>query len=645
MLTYRYGGKTGPTRELTVSDEHVVVRTRSRGELDPLQLSRSARAAVKPLERMFRLPEKGIELHRITGERDSRKARDLVRSALKGEEEVEFAGRVLWDPQSGEPVLYTENLFIQFFPETAPSRCRKVLETHDIHVKREIPYLQNAFFTNPKTAVGHDIFTVAERLLAEESVELCHPELVKQRYHRAVFPQQWHLAPAEVGGVPIDAHANVAAAWERSEGAGIVIAIIDDGFDLGHEELRSPDKIVHPWDATRRNNDPRPGPKDNHGTPCAGVACGDGLHGASGVAPKARLMPIRLASMLGSQDEADALVWAADHGADIISCSWGPLDGNPLDAMDPAHNAEHLLPDSTRRALEHVTDNGRDGRGCVVTWAAGNGNESVDLDHYASNERVISVAACNDQGQRSLYSDFGNAIWCAFPSHDFFDMDPRTGRDHRPQTLGIWAPDRTGPAGYNPGVVRLGDRRGKYYNRFGGTSSACPGVAGVAALMLAVNPDLGWQEVRDLLRETAEPIDPENGEYNDEGHSPLYGYGRVDAAAAVEEAWTRAATSTRKHLAHRPGIVTVKVDTEAPEILVRIDEQPLELEEACCQAALEVGQSYILSWWLRGKPGEAYQIHLEAEGLEVAGHLPIKARIPKNSTKTAGTRIFELRNP
>jgi subtilisin family serine protease len=641
MLTYRYGGKNGQSHELTVSDEHVVVRTKSRGELDLLQLSRSARAAVKPLTRMFRLAEVGIELHRITGEKDARKARDRARSALKGEEEVEFAGRALWDSQTGEPVLYTENLFLQFFPDIAPSRCQEVLDYHGIHVKREIPYLRNAFFANPKTSVGHEIFTVADRLLSEESVELCHPELVKRRYHRVAFPQQWHLAPTEVGGVPIDAHAHVAAAWDLSEGAGVVIAVIDDGFDLSHEELRSPDKIVHPRDATRRNDDPRPGPDDNHGTPCAGVACGEGLHGASGVAPKAHLMPIRLASMLGSQDEADALVWAADHGADVISCSWGPHDGNPLDASDPAHNAEHFLPDSTRRALEYVTENGRDGRGCVVTWAAGNGNESVDLDHYASYERVITVAACSDQNERSLYSDFGEAIWCAFPSNDFFDVDPRTGRAHRPQTLGIWAPDRNGPAGYNPGVNRLGDRQGKYYNRFGGTSSACPGVAGVVALMLAVNPDLRWQEVRDLLRETAEPIDPENGEYDDEGHSLLYGYGRVDAAAAVREAQAR--VSSKKLLAQRPGIVTVTVETEAPDLLVRIDEQPLEIEEGRCQAALAMDQSYILSWWLRGEPGTPYRIHLEAEGLEVVGRLPIESGIAKNSTKAAGTRIFELR--
>src|SRR5437868_15250163 len=73
---------------------------------------------------------------------------------------------------------------------------------------------------------------------------------------------------------------------------------------------------------------------------------------------------------------------------------------------------------NTRLAIDHVTSSGRGGKGCVVLFAAGNGNESVDNDGYASYPKVIAVAACNDTGKRSVYSDFGNAVWCAFPSND-----------------------------------------------------------------------------------------------------------------------------------------------------------------------------------------------------------------------------------
>lgn len=212
-----------------------------------------------------------------------------------------------------------------------------------------------------------------------------------------------------------------------------------------------------PRDVTRETDNPRPGSRDNHGTACSGVACANGHHGASGVAPKAQLIPIRYASPLGSQAEADAFVWAASHGADVISCSWGPEDGDWSDPSDPAHHQVVPLPDSTRLAIDWAVANGRNGKGCVITFAAGNGNESVDNDGYASYEKVIAVAACHAKGKKSAYSDFGNAVWCAFPSNDTLLPIP-----------GIWTTDRSGVAGYNPGQISRGDAVGNYVNDFGG---------------------------------------------------------------------------------------------------------------------------------------------------------------------------------
>ena len=118
-------------------------------------------------------------------------------------------------------------------------------------------------------------------------------------------------------------------------------------------------------------------------------------------------MPIRLSSASGSLQEAERLPWAADHGADVISCSWGPADGAWWHARRPAAQpagaaaGDHPAGDRLRR---HP---GPRRQGCVILFAAGNGNESVDNDGYASYERVIAVAACNDRGKRSVYSDFG----------------------------------------------------------------------------------------------------------------------------------------------------------------------------------------------------------------------------------------------
>jgi subtilisin family serine protease len=438
-------------------------------------------------------------------------------------------------------VLYTENFFVRLRGDMTASRAHEFFREHGFTVKRRLKVARSAWFVSAKPGTGLRVFRLAERLLARPEVELCHPELIRRAARRRAFPQQWHLHKTKVGRHVVNAHANVKSAWRLSTGKGVVIAIIDDGVDVDHEEFASRNKIVAPRDVTRRLNDARPFYSgmiysDDHGTACAGVACADGRFKASGVAPGAKLLPIRLGSGLGSQDEADAFVWAVDHGADVISCSWGPEDGDWSDPNDPLHRQVAPLPDATRLAIEYALDRGRGGRGCVVTWAAGNGNESVDNDGYASFAPLIAVAACNDRGRRSAYSDFGDAIWCAFPSDDFGPP--------RPKTLGIWTTDRSGAHGYNPNWGG-GDAAGHYTEDFGGTSSACPGVAGVAALMLSANPALTRQEVKDLLRRCARKIGRSGGRYRG-GRSPYYGWGRVDARRAVELARAAAGSSRRR---------------------------------------------------------------------------------------------------
>jgi subtilisin family serine protease len=175
-------------------------------------------------------------------------------------------------------------------------------------------------------------------------------------------------------------------------------------------------------------------------------------------------------------------------------------------------------------AIEYAVTHGRGGKGCVICWAAGNGNESVDNDGYASNPNVIAVAACTDKGKRSAYSDKGKAIWCSFPSDD----GPPS------LTPGIWTTDLTGKAGYNDGVASKGDLAGNYANDFGGTSSATPGAAGIAALIISKNPHLGWKDVKDTLKRCCDRIDRKGGAYDANGHSKKYGYGRLNAKKAVD---------------------------------------------------------------------------------------------------------------
>ncbi len=618
-----FGAKGEAPIELTRSPDMLAVRRTGQPATagDTARGStRSGRSPARPSDAHLRgctlvqrFPEAGVDIYRVPTTRGgatlaSRKA------ALQAEPDVRFAGGVLVDPDTRSPVLYTENLFVKFADAADTAASRAVLQGRGLRIKDEPGYAVNAFFVEAPEGTGQAVFDIAEQLLQRDDVEFAHPELVRQRQTKAINPAQWHLQPSTVRGVVVDAHAHVAAAHALTLGEGVTIAVIDDGFDTGHPEFNLPGKLVAPRDVFNRSDDPRPqNDEENHGTACAGVACAAGLsaQGASGVAPAARLMPIRHVASLGSQAEAEAFRWAADQGADVISCSWGPPDGTWWNPEDPLHHEVVRMPPSTQLALQYAATRGRGGKGCVIFFAAGNGNESVDNDGYASHPLVLAVAACNDSSRRSVYSDTGRALFCAFPSGD--SAWPEAGHP-APLTSGIWTTDRRGPVGYNPGRSAQGDRAGDYANDFSGTSSACPGAAGVAALVLAVNPTLQRDEVKAVLQSACDRIDPAGGAYDAQGHSRLYGHGRLNALRAVQlaqpqppaqpqpqpqppqpprpqrpprppapQAPPRAVTVTRRVDAPLPDLGTVRVTLNVAEAM------PV----SALQVALELRHSYI----------------------------------------------------
>jgi subtilisin family serine protease len=537
MYSFTYGGKTGETFQLTEAKDLIVVRTVDDAPLDELSLSTQSRDIVPSLLPIAAFPEANVIVYRAipTADKSATALRNAARKCLSKEENVRFAGRVLKDPTTGGIVVYTENLYLQFKADLPKKRCEAIIKEYKLKLKEDLGITPNSYFLAAPEGTGLGVFELAQNLLALPEVEACHPELVRERKFKFVHPMQWHLRETQVNGVIISQHANVEAAWEFSTGKGITIAILDDGVDTAHPEFAG--KVVAPRDTVTNTDDAKPKhASEHHGTACAGVACASGNGKASGVAPEAKLMPIRLGS-IGSISEAKAFKWAADNGADVISCSWGPEDGAWWNAKDPLHTRQARLPDSAKAAIDYAVEKGRGGKGCVITWAAGNGNEDVKYDEYASYPKVIAVAACNDSGRRCVYSDFGEAVWCCFPSNDFYEpkLNP-----NRPKTPGIWTTDRTGKNGYNGGGINaehlVGDMDGQYTATFGGTSSACPGVAGTAALVLAANPALTWEQVKTIMRNSCDRIEETQGAYDANGHSPFYGYGRLNAHKAVQNA-------------------------------------------------------------------------------------------------------------
>jgi subtilisin family serine protease len=527
MYKVKYGGKKGKTIQLVESPDMVAIRTKGNRELEKTDLSRRSRAIVAASTEVTNFPEAGVTVRRVSddaGLESTLSPRDQARATLKQEENIRFAGRVLQDAETGEVMLYTENFFVKFKDATSEKACLEVIEKYNLQVKSKLPFAANSYFVQATEGTGLQVFEIAEQILKEKTVEFCHPELVQERRFKAIHPLQWHLAKTSINGQVIDNHVNIEGAWAHTRGKGITIAVIDDGVDTEHPEFAG--RVVHPFDATDNSFDARPkADDDSHGTACAGMACAAGLKGgASGTAPEAFLMPIRLRSGLGSMAEANAFAWAADHGADVISCSWGPTDGDWWKPEDPLHQRVVALPDSTRLAMEYALQKGRKGRGCVILFAAGNGNESVDNDGYCSYKGVISVAACNDSGRRSVYSDFGKAIWVSFPSGDFAFAD---FKHPAPRSEGLRTTDRRKKAGYDAS---------DYTNAFGGTSGACPGMAGVVALLLAANPALSPAQVKRIVQRSCVQIDETNGKYDAKGHSHWYGYGRIDAEKAIKNA-------------------------------------------------------------------------------------------------------------
>ena len=180
----------------------------------------------------------------------------------------------------------------------------------------------------------------------------------------------------------------------------------------------------------------------------------------------------------------------------------------------PRPARRHALPAATRLALRHAAEHGRGGRGCLIVFAAGNGNEPVGVDEYASNPYVIAVGSTNRRDRRAAYSDYGPALFCCFPSSDV-----RVVADELRTVGGVTVADRLGELGYDPT---------DYFHAFGGTSAAAPAVAGVAALVLEIAPALTRDQLRDLLRVACTLPGRPPGSRDDE-----LGYGILDALTAV----------------------------------------------------------------------------------------------------------------
>ncbi|MBQ1162505.1 type VII secretion-associated serine protease mycosin [Streptomyces sp. A73] len=279
-------------------------------------------------------------------------------------------------------------------------------------------------------------------------------------------------------------------AWKTTKGRGVTVAVLDTGVDGSHPDLHK--NMLDGKDVVGIGAEKGDRHWARHGTAMAGIIAGhghgkDGKDGVLGIAPEARILPVRV--LLEEKDPqrgkardqrktalADGIRWAADHGADVINLSLG-------DDSDAAH------PDAREDAAVRYALR----KGAVVVASAGNGGEDGDHVSYpAAYPGVIAVAAVDRNGARAAFSTRRWYATVAAPGKDILIADPDRG----------------------------------YYQGWG-TSAAAAFTSGAVALVRAAHPDLSPTQIKKLISDTA-------GHTPEGGRSDAVGTGVVDPAAAIE---------------------------------------------------------------------------------------------------------------
>lgn len=400
----------------------------------------------------------------------------------------------------------TEKWAVRIDPGQDPDSVAKELGAENLG---QIAHLPDRYkFRFPESRLRDVADKTESRLKQNKYIRWSQQQTARWLYPRSMptdplFAQQWHLKNTGQSGGTAGEDINVAPVWENgTTGQGIVVAIVDDGLKYIHPDIAPNYRADLSYDFNYNDSDPDPFSYDNHGTACAGVtAAASNTTCGVGSAYGAYLAGLRLiADAETDVDEAEGLSYRTD-AIGIFSCSWGPIDdGRRLEGP-----GQLLL-----AAFENNAKNGRSGLGSIYVWAGGNGQakgDNVNYDGYANSRFTIAVGATDHHGKQADYSEPGAPLTVNAPSD--------------------------GDSAYII-TTALSDCK----TDFGGTSAAAPMTAGVIALMLNANPNLGYRDVKHILIRSAVQNDPTDSDWkiNAAGFhvNHKYGFGRVNAAKAVD---------------------------------------------------------------------------------------------------------------
>lgn len=421
---------------------------------------------------------------------------------------AEATGKVIRRP-NGRIGIATDALTVRLEPMLSEEDAERELAAADLTIVSKLGFAKNLY--EVRAPASQDALAASVELHDNDRFVFAEPSFIEHVPARfrpigARYPQQWQWRNAGTNGGTPDADVHIEPAWDRTFGAGVRVAIIDNGFDAAH-----PDLITGVDPLSGFFTDGVAGtvfiqgtsgmPDSNHGTFCAGMV-GARLNngaGGTGAAPECSLMLLAcLPDQVGSQTTlARAVAYATDpstqvpglgpgSGADILVSSLGPND------------ADWDLTSALELALEFAATNGRQGKGLPIFWAASNGrNVDITKDEVVSHADVIAVVRSTNK-----------------------DREDNAARGPEVEIIA-------------PGVNVLSTTSGGGYGTSTGTSFAAPCAAGCAALALSVNPHLTRDQLREVMHMSADKIGGPEAQYDTTGHNDDYGFGRVNASQAV----------------------------------------------------------------------------------------------------------------
>ncbi|MGK3649711.1 S8 family peptidase [Pseudarthrobacter enclensis] len=370
-----------------------------------------------------------------------------------------------------------------------------------------------------KALPGADADAFLAALRSSPDVAYAEPDVV---VHSAAspndpgYPHQWPLWDDAAG-------VRAPGAWDLNRGVGTVVAVVDTGI-TSHTELTANvlpgyDMLSNPaWARDGNGRDANPQDEGDwtaayecdaetpstgsswHGTAVAGIIAGIGNNnsGITGVAPAAKILPVRAIGSCGgyTSDVADSIIWASGGNVDGV-----PANPNPADVINLSLGSTSACSITQQNAINYAHD-----AGTVVVAAGGNVNAPASATSPANCQNVIGVAAAGRNGGRASYSNYGSGIDITAPGGDV----------DRDSTSGILSISNFGTT--IPGA--------EAYAFAEGTSMAAPHVAGVAALLMSemgdsFTPEMVEARLKDTARSLSVPC-PEG-----------CGAGLVDAAAAL----------------------------------------------------------------------------------------------------------------